>query len=56
MKLVLDCGLALRPAEASDLPYVAECIRESLTESVTDALISLKSAIDAYLDGLAASV
>ncbi len=26
------------------------------TESVTDALISLKSAIDAYLDGLAASV
>ena len=37
MKLVLDCGLALRPAEASDLPYVAECIRESLTASVTDA-------------------
>ncbi|MBP5685103.1 MAG: N-acetyltransferase [Candidatus Methanomethylophilaceae archaeon] len=37
MKLVLDCGLALRPAEASDLPYVAECIRESLTASVTEA-------------------
>ena len=37
MKLVLDCGLALRPAEASDLPYVAECIRESLPASVTDA-------------------
>lgn len=41
MKLVLDCGLALRPAEASDLPYVAEGVRESLTASVTDAEAAL---------------
>ena len=34
MKTVLDCGLALRPAMADDVPYMADCIRETLKASV----------------------
>ena len=34
MKTVLDCGLALRPATAEDIPYMADCIRETLKASV----------------------
>ena len=34
MKTVLDCGLALRPAMADDIPYMADCIRETLKASV----------------------
>ena len=41
MKTVLDCGLALRPAEGEDMPYVADCIREMLVSSVPMAEASL---------------
>ena len=34
MKTVLDGGLALRPAVAEDVPYMADCIRETLKASV----------------------
>ena len=35
MKTRLDCGLDLVPAVAEDLHYIADCIRETLTASVT---------------------
>lgn len=37
MEQLLGCGLSLRRAEPSDLQYVADCIMESLTASVTDS-------------------
>ena len=36
MKTVLDSGLELRPATSEDIPYIAGCIRETLTASVPD--------------------
>ena len=36
MHTSLDCGLSLRPANPDDLPYIADCIRESVLDSVTE--------------------
>ena len=41
MKTLLKCGLALVPAEAEDLGYISECIRESVVASVPDYEASL---------------
>ncbi len=35
MKTVLDCGLALRPADTGDLPFIADCIKRDILASVT---------------------